>query len=355
MYIVVRNEENLSLKTNYIVKLAIQAFGIDVFYIFKKESNKFSEKWYNDKLLLRSSDKAIIFSFLLTLLKSPKDFRNGLMYRLLSKKRENTLTGHGFLSTLSGAMHLQYGTSAQADSLFIFLNKMKTSKLFLIDEFLSLNCLDIKKLETLGSIIYVSQDTAFNRFGYGDNIVTKKLMFQLEHNALAYVDLVIACSEMERLKYLRMGAKKAIFYPNMYPTKGFTVSGIDKDEVPSISIVLRSHWGSKAEKSLDSVFNALGLIDERIRVYMVGIKPKKVPKNITIVCQNFIPTKLEYLKLLSKSWIGINLGIHIAGTNERKYDYAEAGLVVFSDSVGAGVTCFRMNMLMLTLLIWQQK
>ena len=68
---------------------------------------------------------------------------------------------------------------------------------------------------------------------------------------------------------------------------------------------------------------------------MIGIEPKKVPKNITLEYRKFIPSKLEYLQLLSKSWIGINIGIHMAGTNERKYDYAEAGIVILSDSLGS--------------------
>ncbi len=40
------------------------------------------------------------------------------------------------------------------------------------------------------------------------------------------------------------------------------------------------------------------------------------------------------MRILSKSWIGINIGIHKGGSNERKYDYAMAGLVVFSDILG---------------------
>jgi hypothetical protein len=44
---------------------------------------------------------------------------------------------------------------------------------------------------------------------------------------------------------------------------------------------------------------------------------------------------MDYFAILSKSWIGINIGIHLGGTNERKYDYAMAGLVVFSDNFGS--------------------
>jgi hypothetical protein len=67
---------------------------------------------------------------------------------------------------------------------------------------------------------------------------------------------------------------------------------------------------------------------------MIGTRPREVPKNIKIKYFDFIPSKLDYLKLLGRSWIGINIGIHLAGTNERKYDYAEAGTVVFSDILG---------------------
>ena len=105
--------------------------------------------------------------------------------------------------------------------------------------------------------------------------------------------------------------------------------------MPSISIVLRGHWGSIAEKSLEEIFNAFAYLNRQIRVYTIGIRPSRVPQNVNLKHKDFIETKPDYLKILSKSWIGINVGIHKAGTNERKYDYAEAGTVVLSDSLGA--------------------
>jgi hypothetical protein len=68
---------------------------------------------------------------------------------------------------------------------------------------------------------------------------------------------------------------------------------------------------------------------------MVGTEPQQVPRNIELRYCRFIPNKLDYLNTLSKSWIGINIGIHKGGTNERKYDYAMAGTVVLSDNLGA--------------------
>jgi hypothetical protein len=333
MLIIIRNDENLSQKANFIVQLLNQNSNKKIFYIFRKESEKFREKWRYDQVQLPFSTIGLITYYLLMMLKSPKELRKGLMVRLSLMKPKRMLTGEGFLSTLSRALYLRFGTSARASGLMRWLNKLDLPKVFLIDEFLSLNCLDLKRLRLLGSIIYVSQDIAYNRFGFGDNLVTRKLMLRLERDALVHVDLVVACSEMERLKYLEMGARNAVFYPNVYPTADF--EPCSKDKTPSISIVLRGHWGSRAEQSLETIFNAFACLNGQIRVYMIGIRPKRVPKNVNLDYTEFIQSKADYLKVLSKSWIGINVGIHMAGSNERKYDYAEAGTVVFSDKLGA--------------------
>ena len=85
---------------------------------------------------------------------------------------------------------------------------------------------------------------------------------------------------------------------------------------------------------MEEIFEAFKYVNRKIKVYVVGIKPKMVPRFVNLEHKYFIQSKSVYLKVLSKSWIGINIGIHKAGTNERKYDYAEAGLVVFSDTLG---------------------
>ncbi len=331
MLIIIRNGEKLSSKTKFLVQLC-QNFNIEIFYIFKPENASFSEEWGHNKVQLASSKYGIFLYYLLMLFKSPKDIRNGLMARLSLVKRKNVLIGEGLLSILSRTLYLHLGSSAQNINVMNFLKNMVSPKIFLVDEFVSLNFFDLKKLRLLGSVIYVSSDVAHNRFGFGDNIMTKTLMLRLEKDALRYVDLTLACSEMERLKYLEMGAKNAIYYPNTYPTKEFEL--LKKDEQPSITIVLRGHWGSAAEASLEEIFDALACIKRQVKVYMIGILPKKTPKNVCLEYWDFLPSKLDYLKLLSKSWIGVNLGIHKAGTNERKYDYAEAGLVVVSDNFG---------------------
>ena len=332
MLIIIRNDGKLSSKTNFIDQLFRQNSNNKIFYVFKKENEKFREHWCYDTVHLSSSIMGIITYYLFMMLRSPNEFRNALMKHLLRKKPIYRHVGNGFSSTLRRTLYLYFATSARTTRLMPLLNKLNSPNVFLIDEFISINCLDLKKLRLLGSIIYVSQDIAYNQYGFGDNFITKKLMLRLEQDALANFDLIVACSEMERLKYLEMGAKKVIFYPNIYPTKEY--EPIDKDETPSISIVLRDHWGFRAEQSLESIFNALDCLDKQIKVYLIGIKPLKVPKNVILEYHKFMQSKLDYLTVLGKSWLGINVGIHKAGTNERKYDYAEAGTVVFSDSLG---------------------
>lgn len=334
MFFIIRKEAKPSPKTNFVVKLLSQTtLSNNIFYVFKEKNTGFKEKWYCDRVQLPPSIRGLVTYYLLMMMKSPADFRTGLMARLSLIKPNYVLTGHGFLSALSNVLYLRFGSSARAERLMRLLDKLGSPKVFLIDEFISLNCLDLRNLKLLGPIIYVSSDIAYNLFDFGDNVITRRLMFRFERDALVYMNLVVSCSEMERLKYLEMGARNVISYPNIYPTAEFEPNG--KDEMPSISIVLKRRWGPKAEQALETIFNALACLKRKINVYVIGLKPSKIPKNITLEHHEFIKSKSDYLKVLGKSWIGINVGIHLAGTNERKYDYAEAGTVVMSDTLGA--------------------
>jgi hypothetical protein len=332
MLVIVRKDAKLSQKTSFLVRL-LGKTRYKIFYVFKTESEQFREKWCCDSVQLPSSTRGIIIYYLLVMLKSPREFRNAFTKRYLHTKPKRVLAGQGFLSALRYTLYLHFGTSARADRLMYFLHKIDKSKIFLIDEFVSLNCLDLRKLKALGPIIYVSQDIAYNQYDLGDNLITRQLMFRLEHDVIDDIDLIVACSETERLKYLEMGAKNVIFYPNIYPTKEF--EPCDKDATPSICIVLRDHWGFRASQSLRKILDGLGYLDRQIRVHLIGVKPSKVPQNIVLEHHEFLQSKLEYLKLLSRSWVGINVGVHKGGANQRKYDYAEAGTVVFSDTLGA--------------------
>ena len=100
------------------------------------------------------------------ILKSPRDLRDGVLRRLSIKKRTCVLVTDGFLSVLSQVLYYYFATSARTEGLIHFLRKIKSPKIFLIDEFLSINTINMNELKKLGSIIYVSQDVAYNRYGF---------------------------------------------------------------------------------------------------------------------------------------------------------------------------------------------
>lgn len=333
MLVVIRDGEEPSQKASFVAQLFRLTSNTRVLYVFRKEKKKFKEKWCYNKIELSTSPIGILLYYCLMFLQSPKDLHDGLLRRFFHRKKKHVLINDGFISVLSQSLYQYFARSARNEGLIQYLKKLDSPKIFLVDEFWSLNSINLKELKDLGTIIYVSQDLAYNRFGFRDNFVAKKLMYKLERNAIALADVVIACSERDRLQYVEMGARNAFFYPNIYPVSGFEPDAKDQD--PSISIVLHKHWGPRAYQPLAEILKALSYIDSKIRVYLIGVEPKQIPKNIDLQHYNYIQNKFDYLNILSKSWIGMNIGIHMGGTNQKKYDYAMSGTVVFSDSLGS--------------------
>jgi hypothetical protein len=110
MLIIIRNEEKLSPKANFIVRLLSQNLNINMFYVFKRENEKFREKWRYDQVQLPSSTMGLITYYSLMMLKSPRDSRNGLMVRLSLMKPKHT-----FAHAISTFWH--FSSSQQANSL----------------------------------------------------------------------------------------------------------------------------------------------------------------------------------------------------------------------------------------------
>jgi hypothetical protein len=320
-----------SLKMNLVLKAYKQTCAKDPFFVFKKVDTRYREQWFDNQVNLASSIHGNFIRIFLLMLKSPKDLHDGILSRIQTKK-ENIFQIEGFISGISEALNEYFDKPARTKNLLMFFDTFDRSNIFLIDEYVSINIINLKCLRKFGYVIYVSQDVAYNRFNFENNFVARVLMTKLETQAVSLSDLVIACSERDRIKYLEMGAKNVIYYPNIYPVTDFELDC--KDPELSICIVLRERWGIRGAKSLRKILKALQFLDKQITVYMIGLKPDSVPDNIRLQNYEFIPSKSDYLRILSKSWVGINLGIHKAGSNERKYDYAMAGLVVFSDSLG---------------------
>jgi len=333
MIIIINDGAKLSLKMNAILELfELINPNQSYFYAFRKANTMFEEKWEKNQLYLSNSLSSNLAHVLLMLVKNPRTLHDGLLRRLNRRSNSNVLFTDGFLSILGQCLGEYFDKSTRQKSLIDFLKKIDLPKVFLIDEFVSIRLISLKALRNLGALIYVSQDVAKDRYNYAENVITRSLMYKLEQDAIKLANLVVASSERDCIKYLEMGAKKAVFYPNIYPME---FEAYDKDAQPSISIVLRGHWGKRVGESLQEILAAISLIDRQIRVYLVGIKPAQIPENVILEHFGVIPDKTDYFRLLSKSWIGINIGVHRGGTNQRRYDYALAGLFVLSDALGA--------------------
>jgi hypothetical protein len=324
--------EKISQKTRFVSEILKTNSSINIFYLVRKDENKFREKWLTDKVELATSTSGILFNYLLIMLKSPKDLHDGILRRLFKKELVYNIVTEGFLSVVSKTLSHYFATTAKSDNLLPFFRNINSPKIFLIDEFISIRTLDLNLLKQMGSVIYVSQDIASENFDFRANFISRALMYKFEYDILRIANLVIACTERDRLRYIEMGAKNVVFYPNIYPIKEFKPS--IKEKQLTICISYQSRWGNKGIKDFYSIFEALSKIDQKIKVYSIGIKPRRVAKNIDLEYYKYIPSKLDYMEIISKSWIGINIGIHKGGSNERKYDYAMAGLVVFSDLFG---------------------
>jgi hypothetical protein len=322
----------LSIKARFIVELFKAQSNEQIYFVTRKLDLQLQEKWHKNNIELATSNIGIFIHFLLILL-DPQDLRDRVIQRLTHRYRSHELwMKKGFLSILSFVLHFYYAYS-KTETLEHFLNQNKSPKIFLIDEYKSINLVDLKMLKRMGSIVYISQDFAYNHFSFADSSLARNLMYQLEKDAVAKAKLVIACSERDKLKYKEMGAKKAVFYPNIYPIAKFEPD--PKDPEPSVCIVLRSYWGPSVHDSLEEIFTALSYLNKSIKVYLIGVEPQKISKNVKLQHYQFIPSKADYLRTISKSWVGINVGIHLGGANERKYDYAMAGLLVISDRLGS--------------------
>ncbi len=333
MLIIIRNGQVLSPKAKFVSQVLTADVATKIFHVSREDNARFRETWTNNTAELASSASGVLMQYLLRALKSPAQLSDSVSKQVLKRPIPQRLSDDGFLSAFRQVLGFYFAQATRTKNLTRHLGKTQMPKIFLVDEFVSLNIIKLKTLRKMGFVVYVSQDIGCNHFRYANHWITKNLMYRLEQAAVRSADLVVACSARDKLKYEEMGAEHVVFYPNVYPVASFEPAKKDADL--SVSVVLHSHWGPQAEAALDEILKAISYLGRKIKLTVVGIKPQKVPDNIEVEHHTFVPQKVDYLKILSKSWIGINVGMHMGGSNERKYDYAMASCVVFSDRLGA--------------------
>ena len=116
-----------------------------IFFMFLEEEILDLKKngWHN-QVNLATSTSGNFMHFLLMLVKSPKNMRDGLIKRLLRTKSSNFLLVEGFLSTLSQALGEYFEKPARTNVLMNFLRKLDLPKIFLIDEYVSVRIVNLK-------------------------------------------------------------------------------------------------------------------------------------------------------------------------------------------------------------------
>jgi hypothetical protein len=333
LLIVVRDRwDIISPKARFVIEY-FEKKKFNKIYLVRDQTRMFTEIASDHKIKMATALPSIFSFYFLKVLQSPEAFRETIERRLMHKKPEISMSRTGFVSSVGKVFLNYFATTARSDKLTMILQDNKSLKVFLIDEYMSINTLDLGLLKKIGHIIYVSQDVPSEVFDFGDHIIASALMSKLESKVLKLADLVVASSERDRLRYIDNGAKNVVFYPNIYPIEAFIPKA--KDKMVSIAIVFRSHWGLKNISRLTEIFSAIAKINQKVKIFLIGSKPDIIPNKLHIEHYEFLTDKHQYMNVISHCWIGINIGIHKGGTNERKYDYAMANLVVFSDILGA--------------------
>ncbi len=109
--VVIRDGPTLSLKGKFIVQLFRQNHALELFYVLRREQNKFDENWQKNQVELATSVSGIFGYFLLIqLLISPKDLHDSVINRIM--RRKSASGSRGFITTLSEALYQYFARSA---------------------------------------------------------------------------------------------------------------------------------------------------------------------------------------------------------------------------------------------------
>ena len=209
LFVVRDSWAKISPKAKLVVNLCKENSIASIFCIIRNDKERFLERWNDNKIELATSTSGILFYYSFILLRSPRDFYNGILRRFFKRELTYSLITSGDISVLSKTLNHFFAASARSNRIIPFLKRMNSKRVFLIDEFTSTKTLNVNLLRQMGLVIYISQDVASENFDFHTNFISRSLMYKLECDIVKIADLVIACSERDRLRYLEMGAKHA--------------------------------------------------------------------------------------------------------------------------------------------------
>ena len=151
-----------------------------------------------------------------------------------------------------------------------------------------------------------------------------------EQVAVSVSDIVIAASQRDFVRYvteLDADETKIVVFPNIFPEqykpmpkhsgKSLAVICTNKDIIRFLDIAIRLH-------AVNNIV-CIGRYSEHV--------PPKL-NGVTIRRYTSIPSRSEFLSVLSQAHAGLNHGTWLGGSNVKKFDYALSGLAIFSTGTG---------------------
>jgi hypothetical protein len=158
----------------------------------------------------------------------------------------------------------------------------------------------------------------------------KRWIEKNEREAIQTSDITIAASTRDAIKYkIYFNINNIVIFPNIFPTS-FILDR--KNEYPTLAIIA----GSNPSPYLKIIKYILKYTDYKI-IYIGKFSNYNIIKkyNDKIEYYKFIKDRSNFLKVLSKAHAGLNYGVWLGGSNVKRYDYALAGLAIFSNAIGA--------------------
>lgn len=196
-------------------------------------------------------------------------------------------------------------------------------------------------------IIYFPHNCYANLTGPFSNKIKK-----LEKKIIKFSDLIITSSSRDLELYKKLygikDERNIISFANVFPpvdpqysiVRLVELLSIEKEKIPTIVLNIGAKVSEKHILTyLEEVSEAINDL-EGIKILVIGENLVRYLRrfewgNNEIEYMPYIPSRLEFIRQLSRAHIGINYAYKLMGTNVKRFDFALAGLVIISRHPGS--------------------
>ena len=129
--VVIRDRWNeISQKASFVTQIFRANPNVKIFSVFRRDKEKFKEKWSLSSVELPTTPLGIFFYYLLMMLKSPKELYEGLMRRFFRRKLKYTLVSEGFISEISLSLSQFFASAGRSEKIISFFKNRKLRQFF---------------------------------------------------------------------------------------------------------------------------------------------------------------------------------------------------------------------------------